>query len=158
MRGGEGPLGALGGGLRPWGPAGGKVRRMGFMRTGTDRPTVEVVAIGTGKVSGPWSGPKGRIWLLGDRTMVLVRPDPTTPGGVIRDCFDVESSIDDRRGKRLVVITTPPAHLSGGAEARWEVSTAGCGCGMGAVGAVGPIDGPYHTVRVRTPDWHAVAG
>lgn len=127
---------------------------MGWSKPATDRETVEVVAIGTGKVTGPWSGPKARLWLLGNRTMVLVRPHPSDPKEVVRTVLEVETASNDRRAKRLSVTTFDQG--AEGPTSTWSVSTAGCGCGLGVISSVGPIDGPYRSVRIRPPEWYTV--
>lgn len=119
---------------------------MGFMRTGQDRQTVETVATASGKVSlgatAHWN--RARVWVLAERRVVIVySPDGNA---IERAAYDVERSRVDRRRRELVVETTDGNTI--------VASTAGCGCGMGVVGAAGPVDGPYRVVRVRAPEWH----
>lgn len=127
---------------------------MGFMRTAPERPTVETVATASGKVTllnseagtqvAHW--PKARLWILADRTAVVVwSPDGKT---VERTAHDVVASSHDRRARMMTVQTTAGLTIT--------APTGGCGCGMGVVGSAGPVEGPYKVVRIRTPDWHEV--
>lgn len=121
---------------------------MGFLKQGTDdRTLVEVVRSPAGQVVGPLAG-IGKLWLLADRTMVLVRFADASRRSVSKHCFDVLEARDDRRSRRLFVTTA-----DGG---EWSVGTSGCGCGLGKVSSTGPIDGPYRLVRVRQPEWLTV--
>ena len=120
---------------------------MGWARTTVEtRPTIEVVASGKGRLVSPSGArhPKARLWVLADRTAVVCLPDGN---GVRRVTVEVESSVFNRAAETLVVLA---------AEGEFSLDMRGCGCGMGAVGNAGPIDGSYRVERVRAPEWHEV--
>lgn len=127
---------------------------MGFMNPAVERTLISTVATASGKVTAvntetgatmhTWA--KARLWLLADRTAVVVSSvDGKT---VQRATYEVLASSHDRRKREMLVVTSGLETL--------VASTAGCGCGMGIVGSAGPVEGQYRTARVRTPDWHVV--
>jgi hypothetical protein len=114
---------------------------MGYL---TAEPTTEVQVVHTalGKLG---AGVKARVWLLADRSVVVC----TVDGGVVtRTSHDVLASQWDRRAKLLTV------QLDGGGVLVLDAK--GCGCNMGKVANAAPIDGRYHLVRIRTPEWHVI--
>lgn len=127
---------------------------MGFLAPA--EPVAEVLTVATalgratllegadGPAIGQW--PKARVFVLADRTAVLVTPSAENARAVDRQTFDVEASDWSRSAKVLTVVTSDGQILS--------VSAKGCGCGMGIVGNAGPTAEAYRLVKVRAPEWH----
>lgn len=120
---------------------------MGFIDA-APREQVHTVATLAGRATlGSTSWPKARVYLLEDRQAVLIVPDPDNRGKVVRIPFDVTTSTWDAREKSLVMLTQ---------DGELAVDGKGCGCGMGAVGSAGPVEGRHDLIRVRAPEWHVV--
>lgn len=123
------------------------VRGVSFLKSSTGRE-VRVVHTVVGKL---WVGdehhPKARVWVLEDRTAVLVLP--AAGRGVERRTEALTASSWDGGRKLLTAVTEDGQDL--------RLDGRGCGCNMGAVGNAGPVDGRYNIVRVRTPEWHEVS-
>lgn len=122
---------------------------MGFLGAAQDtRQEFLVVVSARGKLDldGEHYG-KARVFVLEDRTVTVVTP--VKPRGLEWRTYTVESSTWNPPSKLLTVTF---AGDNGGL----ALDAGGCGCGMGAVGNAGPIDGPYKLVKVRSPEWHTV--
>jgi hypothetical protein len=89
---------------------------------------------------------KARLFVLEDRTAVLIVGAPG--GGIERIVADILESawVTGSRQLSVVVVDGDVLVLDG----------QGCGCGMGAIGNAGPVDGAYRLSRVRAPEWHTV--
>jgi hypothetical protein len=120
---------------------------------------------------------KARVWLLEDRTAVVCSAGVDGierrkvfvrhARHLVRDKMLVADVVREMRHTTLdayvaslppgvVAIDdsgTAPVELPPGDAGRLLVDTRGCGCGFGAVGNTGPIEGPFEMVRVREPDW-----
>lgn len=125
---------------------------MGFLNGATeDRVEFPVVASARGRLTvdlperGIVMHPKARVFILEDRTAVLVTPGDA-PGTVAREVFAVDTSMWVPHAKRLTA-----SFVGGGGI---DLDGSGCGCGMGAVGNAGPSDGGYRLTPVRAPEWH----
>jgi len=127
---------------------------MGFLRTGEDnRQEFLVVATARGKlhIDNGETGEnyaKARVFVLEDRTAVVIVPDDS-PRKLHWETFVVDSSSYNPATRQLVVALANGSVLT--------VDGQNCGCGMGAVGNAGPIDGPYKLTPVRNPEWHTAA-
>lgn len=91
---------------------------------------------------------KARVFVMEDRTVAVALPSGE-PGKVAWRYFVAASSTYSPPTKMLAV------NLENGGILRLDGS--GCGCGMGAVGNAGPVDGPYRLTPVRAPEWHSSA-
>ncbi len=93
--------------------------------------------------------PKARMFVLADRTAVLVTPTVGGPArSVDRETFTVLESSWQRSAAQLTAVTADGAVL--------VAKSNGCGCGLGAVGNAGPTGSSYRLHRVRAPEWHTV--
>jgi len=121
---------------------------MGFVNASPDdRVEYLIVASARGKLRiGSVQHAKARLFVLEDRTAVVVLPDPG--GGLVWSTYAVDTSSYDPPSETLTV------RLADGGELALDAR--GCGCGMGAVGNAGPVDGPYRLTAVRAPEWHTV--
>lgn len=123
---------------------------MGFLVSSTGHE-VRVVHTVAGKL---WlrgeHHPKARVWLLEDREAVLAIPARQSGGSPVERIVERLTGSEWSGGRKLLTAT-----LEDGGELRLDGR--GCGCNMGAVGSAGPVEGQYHIVRVRTPDWHVVS-
>lgn len=119
---------------------------MSFLKSSTGQE-VRVVHTVAGKL---WIGdehhPKARVWLLESQEVVMVLPG--TGNAVERRTEPLTASEWSPSGKVLTVTTESGETI--------RVDGRGCGCNMGVVGSAGPVEGRYHVVRTRTPEWHTV--
>lgn len=128
---------------------------MGFMASADQAPEILTVATAMGKASyaaGPdapatQSWQKARLFVLEDRTAVLIIPDEGR--AVERLPYTVVASDWAATARRLTVVVDDGGILS--------LDGRGCGCNMGAVGGAGPVAGPYRLSKVRAPEWHTVS-
>lgn len=82
-----------------------------------------------------------------DGTFVLCTPSQHTDRDVDRRTYDnILSSTWSEQRKALIINLTDGNTVS--------MDANGCGCGMGAVGNAGPIEGGYAFNRVDAPPWH----
>jgi hypothetical protein len=120
---------------------------------------------------------KARVWLLEDRTAVICSAGVDgierrkvfvrQARHLTRDKMLVADVVREMRHTTLAAFAAslppgaiaiddsgaPVVELPPGDAGRLLVDTRGCGCGYGAVGTAGPIEGPFEMVRVREPDW-----
>lgn len=130
---------------------------MGFLAPAQQAPEVLVVATAMGKANirpdaespatGAWA--KARLFVLEDRTAVLVTPGPG-PREVTRTSYLVAGSDWASASQTLTVVTDDGSIIT--------MDARGCGCNMGMVGSAGPVDGAYRLSKVRAPEWHTVNG
>lgn len=125
---------------------------MGFL-TAPDDTRIEflVVATARGKlhVDNGETGeniPKARVFVLEDRTVTVIRPG-TGKQKLQWASYAVDTSHYNAVTRQLTVALADGGVLT--------VDGQNCGCGMGAVGNAGPIDGPYKLTPVRSPEWHS---
>lgn len=119
---------------------------MGFLSPAPPRTLCNVVETSIGKVFWPGgSNSKARVWLMEDRSTVIC---VAGPDGVNRIIFEGIVGVTYNRAAKETVVTL-------GEEQTVVIDARGCGCGMGAVGSAGPIEGPYDVQRVRA-DWYVV--
>lgn len=129
---------------------------MGFLAPAEQAAEVLTVATAMGKAAlrpGPdaqatGSWPKARVFVLEDRTVVLVTPGPG-PRTVERQTYLAEASDWNRTTSQLSVVLSDGAVLT--------VDAKGCGCNMGVVGSAGPTAEAYRLTKVRAPEWHTVS-
>ncbi len=125
------------------------LRGMGFSKTAVDtRVEVPVVVSARGKLTllGVHHA-KARVFVLENKTAVVVLPNPNDRKQLLRTSYEVLGSEWQPAVKLMIV------HLDVGV---LMLDANGCGCGMGAVGNAGPTAEPYRLVNVRAPDWHTV--
>lgn len=134
-------------------PPGVKSGDMGFLKPAAETKTIDTVATGIGRadVLGV-KHPKSRLWILADRTAVLVVPADPGQRNMVRLKFDVDASSWDKRTKVLALVTPDGDIVS------VDGGGGGCTpCQMGRVANAGPVEGQYRVARVRTPAWHTVS-
>lgn len=120
---------------------------MGFLAPAPPRTPVTIVETGAGKVFWPGGqSAKSRIWIMADRSVVICVAAPG--GGINRIVFeDIESAVLNRPTHTTLITLEDQRTVT--------LDARGCGCGMGAVGSAGPIEGPYEVQRQRA-DWYTI--
>ena len=120
---------------------------MGYFRDTSVQIDVVATILGKGHSSGSVRRqlPKTRVWLLADRTAVIITPN-VQQSDVLREVRDIESAVFKRAEQTMVI------SLDGGETL--VVDGKGCGCGFGVVANAVPTDEPHRLVNVRHPDWY----
>ena len=130
------------------------------------RQKVEFVlrVYGTLSRTGQWAPQKygkAMVWILADRTMVIVQNDPSDPRTVVRSVYPIDQVEVTSKWMRVTFQT--PLHALGDEVAQWEASslavvTAPCVCGAGPTGVATPVP-PRANVAIdiepakTVPDW-----
>lgn len=124
-------------------------RRMGFLDGGDDdRAEWLVVASARGRVTlGSTVHAKGRVFVMEDRSVVLVLPGEGGRG--VRRVEYVALTSEWHPASKALRVTLSDGHTL-------SVDASGCGCGMGAVGNAGPSEERYRLTKVRAPEWHSI--
>lgn len=123
---------------------------MGFIDAAPD-DRVEYLVVETARGTmrlGVAAYEKARVFVLENRTVVVVLPGPEDPDALSWDTYAVDTANYSPVTKILTV------RLADGGELVLDGN--GCGCNMGAVGNAGPNGGPYKLTPVRNPEWYTV--
>ena len=104
---------------------------------------------------------KAMVWIMSDRTMVIIQNDPSNPNGVIRSTYPIREV--EVTPKWMKVTLQTPVHAVGDEIAEWEQSYLGvvaapCVCGAGPTGVAAPLkaeNGTYVDIvpAKSVPDW-----
>lgn len=138
----------------------------GMLKSTADLPTVTVTYVlrtyGMLTQSTPLAPQlygKAMVWILEDRTAVIIQNDPR--GGVVRHVYDVDT-VEASPGGMRITFQPPPQLLDSEreiwAETHLDVIAASCICGAGPTGTAMPVVAPegYRVNLVsaqHVPEW-----